>query len=681
MKLKTLLFIVFLQFSGSIYSQTVSTAEETILDIFEQYSAETEEDVDYESFYNDLIGLLESPIQLNSATRDDLEKLPFLSDVQIENILAFIYKNGRLNSLYELQLIEGLDLTDVRRLLPFVVLGNVNTSTDKIYWNEIFKYGKSDIFLRFDKSAQLKKGYEPVANDSGIVSTPYLGSPLYNSFKYNFKFKNKLLFGVVMEKDAGEQFWGSRHKGFDSYSAHVQLNDFWKFKTIVVGDYRASFGQGLVFNMGYGASKSSYVLNVVNRSSGLKKFSSTDEFNFLRGLGATVKLGKTDLSCFYSTRNIDADTIDGSFSSFYKTGLHRTETEYSKRSTVGMQTCGTNISTRIKMARFGVTAAHTLLANDFNPDPAPYNLNYFRGRKLTTVGSDYRFRLGALNFFGETAYSSTKGVATVNGVLFSPLSTVSVVTLWRYYSTKYDAFYANSFAESGRVNNENGLYIGAEIRPFRKWKFAVYADSYQFPWLKYRVNAPSVGSDYLLQADYAPKRNLQMLWRVKYEQKQKNAAVGAIRSQYDYSKAAFRYQLNFNSGSFSSKNLLELSYSDSTSKAVNWGFTVYQDISYAFAKLPLTLNARCMYFDAPNYDNRFYIYEKDVLYAFSIPMTYGAGVRYYLNLKLELFNRLSVWFKVAQTVYESSRKSIGSANEMILGNRKTDYRLLLKYNF
>ncbi len=172
-----------------------------------------------------------------------------------------------------------------------------------------------------------------------------------------------------------------------------------------------------------------------------------------------------------------------------------------------------------------------------------------------------------------------------------------------------------------------------------------------------------------------------MLWRVKYEQKQKNASVGAIRTQYDYGKAAFRYQLNFNSGSFSSKNLLELSYSDSTSKAVSWGFAAYQDLSYTFAKLPLTLNARCMYFDAPNYDNRFYLYEKDILYAFSIPMTYGAGVRYYLNLKIELFDRLSIWFKMAQTVYESSRKTIGSANEAIDGNRKTDYRMLLKYNF
>lgn len=682
MNFKIWLLIALLCFvGGNVYSQKENAADETIQDIFEQYSAETDEEIDYESFYNDLIGFLEMPIQMNSASRENLEKLPFLSDIQIENILAYLYKNKRFNSLYELQLVEGLDMTDVRRLLPFVTLGNANETAEKIYWNEIFKYGKSDVLLRFDKTAQLKKGYEAVLDDSDVMETPYLGSPVYSSLKYNFKYKNKFSLGAVAEKDAGEQFWGDTHKGFDSYSAHFQLNDFWKFKTIVVGDYRASFGQGLVFNMGYGTSKSSYVLNVVNRSNGLKKFSSTDEFNFLRGVGATMKFKNTELSCFYSYRNMDSDTASEQFSSFYKTGLHRTFTENDKRSTIGMQNLGANVSTRIKMARFGFTMAHSTLSSVYNPDIAPYNLNYFRGDKLTTAGVDYRFRVATLNFFGESAYTSKNGLASVNGILFSPLSTVSVVALWRYYSPKYDTFYANAFAENSRVNNENGFYIGAEIRPFSKWKFAVYADSYQFPWLKYGVNAPSIGSDYLLQADFAPNRTVQMLWRVKYEQKQKNASVGAIRTQYDYGKAAFRYQLNFNSGSFSSKNLLELSYSDSTSKAVSWGFAAYQDLSYTFAKLPLTLNARCMYFDAPNYDNRFYLYEKDILYAFSIPMTYGAGVRYYLNLKIELFDRLSIWFKMAQTVYESSRKTIGSANEAIDGNRKTDYRMLLKYNF
>jgi hypothetical protein len=42
---------------------------------------------------------------------------------------------------------------------------------------------------------------------------------------------------------------------------------------------------------------------------------------------------------------------------------------------------------------------------------------------------------------------------------------------------------------------------------------------------------------------------------------------------------------------------------------------------------------------------------------------------------------LSLWFKVAQTVYADERESLSSGNETILGNRKTDMRLMLKWDF
>ncbi len=37
---------------------------------------------------------------------------------------------------------------------------------------------------------------------------------------------------------------------------------------------------------------------------------------------------------------------------------------------------------------------------------------------------------------------------------------------------------------------------------------------YTFPWLKYLVDAPSYGADYLLQATYKPNKQLE--WYVRY---------------------------------------------------------------------------------------------------------------------------------------------------------------------
>jgi hypothetical protein len=346
-----------------------------------------------------------------------------------------------------------------------------------------------------------------------------------------------------------------------------------------------------------------------------------------------------------------------------------------------MQTIGMHTTTNLGLARLGFTMAHTLLSDTLLPDQAPYNLHYFSGLQQISASTDYRIRLGSFNVFGETAFTNNKGVATINGILFSPTSTVSIVTLWRYYSPEYDTFYANAFSENTRINNETGMYIGTEIRPFSRWKLSAYTDSYRFPWLKYGVNAPSSGQDYLLQAEFNPKRNLGMNWRLKFEQKQKNTDNITIAGIGNYAKGSVRYQLMYNSGNFSTKNLIEISYSDSASTNPKIGFAAYQDMSYNFNSLPLSIDFRYMLFDAPTYDNRFYLYEKDILYAFSIPMFYGLGLRYYLNMKYELTKNFSLWFKIAQTVYGDNRASISSGNEEIQVNKKTDIRFMIRYRF
>ena len=112
--------IIVLFGSTLMAQQPESEMDQLIADIFEQYTAETGDEIDYETFYNELITLTEEPVNLNKADREQLEKLLFLNDLQIENILYYIYKFGTLNTIYELQLIDGLDMTDIRRMLPFI---------------------------------------------------------------------------------------------------------------------------------------------------------------------------------------------------------------------------------------------------------------------------------------------------------------------------------------------------------------------------------------------------------------------------------------------------------------------------------------------------------------------------------------------------------------------------------
>jgi hypothetical protein len=665
----------------------VSTSEQIIADIFEQYAAETDDAIDYETFFDELLNFVQNPIELNNTTREELERLPFLSDNQVENILSYVYRLGQLQTIYELQLIEGLDMTDIRRMLPFVVAGETTKIQKKIYLQDLFRYGKNEIFIRLDKGLETKEGYrflpEEEQNTTDVNSKNYLGNAIYHSAKYRFRYKDRVYIGITAEKDAGEQFWGKMHKGYDFYSAHAQLNDFGRFKTIVAGDFRANFGQGLVLRPEFGMGKSSYVLNVVPRNSGLKKYSSTDEYNFFRGGGATVRFGKVDLTAFYSNKMIGGDSADGTFSSIYKTGLHRTASEINKKQAVNQQVIGGNATYTHSKIQIGFTAVRTMLDFSLEPKQSVYNYFYFSGKNQTTAGLHYRMRWHKLNIFGETAITDNGSVATLNGCSFSPVPKVNLVALHRYFSPEYDTFYATAFSESSRINNETGFYLGAEIRPIRRWKVAAYADSYRFPWPKFGVDAPTTGTDYLMQVDFAAQRNVNMYWRFKYEAKQTNlSSSNATMPQIvPFEKTSLRYNLTYYFGNFSFKNVFEGNLYRKADAAWKYGIIASQDISYKFAKIPLKIDLRFQLFDAVDYENRFYSYEKDILYAFTIPMYYGLGSRYYLNVKYELTNKLALWFKIAQTVYADERESLSSGNEAISGNRKTDVRMMLKWDF
>ncbi|MDO9152107.1 MAG: helix-hairpin-helix domain-containing protein [Paludibacter sp.] len=675
-------------FAISLTAQdVVTTTDQLIADIFEQFTAESDEAIDYETFYEELLSVSKEPLNLNTVTREELEKLPFLSDTQIENILFYLYRYGPMQTIYELQLVEAVDMTDIRRMLPFVVLGKAEKQLPKINWRDVVKYGRNEILMRIDRGLETKEGYRlsKVGNENQDTanSSKYLGSQFYNTTKYRFRFKDRVLFGVTAEKDAGEQFLGNTKKGFDFYSLYAQINNVGKIKRIVLGDYRANFGLGLVLHPDFGMGKSSYVMNVIPRNSGLKKYSSTDEYNFFRGAGATLEFGKMNLTAFYSFKNIDGDTLTGNFTSIYKTGLHRTISELGKKHNIHQQVVGGNATITFTNFQMGLTAVHTSFNHHLIPQKSVYNYFYFSGNQQTTVGINYRYRWHKLNLFGETAVTENLALATINGFTVSPLSTVSLVAIHRYFSPEYDTFYANTFSESSRVNNETGFYIGTEIRPFRKWKFAAYTDSYRFPWTKYTINAPSTGMDYLLQTDFTPHRNLSMFWRFKYEEKMNNfsESKAAMTVINPILKGYLRYQLVYTYANFTMKTMIEGNLVKNAKLMSGYGITALQDLSYKFTKLPLSADFRIQFFDAKDYDNRFYTYEKDVLYAFSIPMYYGSGSRYYLNFKYELNRQISFWFKIGQTVYSDDRETIGTGNEKIIGNRKTDVRFLMKWEF
>jgi hypothetical protein len=200
---------------------------------------------------------------------------------------------------------------------------------------------------------------------------------------------------------------------------------------------------------------------------------------------------------------------------------------------------------------------------------------------------------------------------------------------------------------------------------------ASYFDFYQFPWLKYQVDSPSNGKDFMISANYLVNENLN--FRVQYRNKVKemnfkDEFTPIVRIE---PKTTERLLLDMDAridARFSMKTRVQFSKVDFNLRR-NSGFILAQDIIYTQPQL--ALSARFALFDTDDYDNRQYIYERDLLYVYSIPSFYSKGIRYYLLAKYALNKNISLWLKWAQTKFLET-ETIGSGLEEILGNTKSN---------
>ncbi len=164
-------------------------SQSIIEDIFEDLSVNNSVDnaVNEPNWENELEELsvrLHEPVDLNRATRQQLEQFPFLSDIQIEHLLAYIYVHGQMETLYELQLIEDMDRQTIQYLLPFVCIKAINNESSfrwKTMLKSAMKYGKNEVLTRIDIPFYKRKGYEHT----------YLGPSVYNSVKYAFRYRDQ----------------------------------------------------------------------------------------------------------------------------------------------------------------------------------------------------------------------------------------------------------------------------------------------------------------------------------------------------------------------------------------------------------------------------------------------------------------------------------------------------------
>lgn len=573
-----------------------------------------------EEFHNELEYIHLHPININRTNRSELSRLRFLSDQQIDNLLEYIYYHP-MDSLQELRLIPGFRPYEIQDLAYFITIEPVEQ--DKQWTRLGMLGGHHELLLRTD-----------IRN-----AEHYSGDPVYLKIKYQYNNHNRLLVGIQAQRDAGTSAHDLQFGGY------AELRDIGPFRTIVLGNYQAQFGQGLVTASGFHMGKSSYVLTAGTQEDGLRRYSGNYP-NSLHGLGATATIpirqphATFDLSAWYSL----AHTND----------------------TIRRHVLGSNATYRWNQLKLGFTFVQNFYSDTlrYYYENATYNQNYFRGIRQTVLGLNFRYNFGHIDLFGEVATAQNRtqwGVAATVGSRLIATDGIGLMLLYRYYSPTYDNTLGYAFSETSRINDENGIYCGLDITRLRYWRFAAYGDFFRFSGIKYGIPYfPSYGYDAMLQTEWLPGDKYNMQLRLRAREKARLTTCSA------------RYQFNWQQSGWHLRTQAEANLTVDSLSHLNYGYTIWQDVAYTFRRVPFKILLRLAGFNAQKWNNRIYCYEHDVLYGYSIPALYGRGGRAYLNLRWKAVDtkkiRLAVYLRASETVYYDA-------------THRTDIHTLLRFTF
>ena len=273
-------------------------------------------DVDYNDIYDRLFTLYTTPLDLNHATRSELQSLYILSDEQIEGILKYRENYGDFKSIYELITIKGFNTEIVKKIYKFISIPDrYNVS----FAEALKRPAIHELFLRYQSVLEPKKGYSsPDTLSNGSLSSRYVGDPGRLYARYLLAKPGRFSFGFTTEKDPGEKLtWDpeTRRFGMDYYSFHAMFEKVWVFDKIIVGDYNLDFGQGLVFGSGISIGKGTQPVTTIRRNNlGLRPYRSVFEGKDFSGLAISVKSGHLNANIFLSHVYRDARRLKSEFS-------------------------------------------------------------------------------------------------------------------------------------------------------------------------------------------------------------------------------------------------------------------------------------------------------------------------------------------------------------------------------
>ncbi len=364
-------------------------------------------------------------IDVNKATVEDLQALPWFSPEMARQVIAYRKRFGPFPGLGDLLRVPGVTSEILAVVRPYLTVSS-------------------------------RRG--PRLRTSIRITRPSSHSDAWS----NLRLYQRTVIGVrrleavfLTERDPLEV------RLADFLTGYVRVAAVPGLRRLLAGDFRPGYGQGLLFSRhnrsatGLEWARPASVRTVGNRSA--------IEDGALRGLFAEGRSGRVTWTAMGARNRWDAAIDSSGVAEIRTADLHVTQTQRDRRGRLREHLAALRSRVEMPAGSIGATFVRTTFT------PALQDV-----RRLHSSGLDWNLRARQVNAFGEVAASGRKAVAWLTGAR-TEIDRLKLVILARRYSPGFSSLHGGPFsAYSG--SNEWGLFAGAVWRPGRRTRFQATLD-------------------------------------------------------------------------------------------------------------------------------------------------------------------------------------------------------------
>ncbi|OYU94716.1 MAG: hypothetical protein CFE21_13575 [Bacteroidetes bacterium B1(2017)] len=623
-----------------------------------------------------LMELNSKKINLNTVDFKELRQLNFLTTKDIDAILHHREKYGLFLSKYELQAIAGLTEATAKKLAAYVSLEELK-QLDQSTLKDLLKEGGNEIIFQSERIFQTKKAY--------LIPGYYAGSANQLSIRYRFSCRDKLRFGFSLEKDAGEK-WGSLG---DFQSLHVVYKGKGLLQQFAMGDFQANLGMGLNLGSSLFNGKSALVFQSHYMASGIKPYRSLNETGFLRGGAICLKKQNFHLIFLASAAPISAlvqtDTINqlDRISSINQSGLHRTQTELSKKNEAIHELMALNLAYEGKKFDLGFVvkkeaqiASNSILGSE--------NLrSIFLTNRSLNLGAYSAVLLKNCLVSSEVSGFINQKLAGIISVIVPLHSKLDLSVIYRNYPSTISQSYSNAWSALSSIGNEKGMYWALIFKPKKEHQFSFYTDRFYSKSPRYQNAFPSANFDYFIDYVYTPSKLFSGELRFKNSIQSKDLSIeNSITKQQGTEhkiQVRFHCRYQFQENLNYQFRMEYICFKNTEEQTLN-GTLIFHHLSFHPKGKKYSFQTRLESFNIEDYAARIVVLETDIPFSYTQVQLNKTGTRIYLLASYSLAKHSSFSMRFTHSYYPNE-PTIGSAYEQVQGNKLSEIKIQFRSSF